>query len=220
MQTVEKKFSPETTILLWDLHEVLFEKSRLQWVWLCLKFNRRRELLFNLDRHILRILFSFILERLCLAKKELVSEELLNAARAANNHALVELVTTVSSAYTPIKPTVELLKELSALGYTHHIGSNIGKTVFEHCQGKFNHVFSEFTQATIPFYAAEKNIIKKPNPHFFVTHLEKNNLHAKNIIFIDDKKMNIDAAQSVGIHAIQFKNAEQLKKDLTGIGLL
>lgn len=216
----KKSFSPENTVILWDLHEVLLQKSKWQWILLCLKFNRRIELLTRLDKKILSILISFILERIRLAKKELVSEELLNAARRANNHALIDLVTTVASAYTPIKPTVSLLKELSAKGYKHHICSNIGETVFKKCQDRFKTIFTEFTSFAIPFYMTEKTIIKKPNPYFFINHLNKNNLNPEHVIFIDDKIMNTHAAQSIGIHAIQFTNATQLKKDLVDLGLL
>jgi len=213
-------FLPNNTVLLWDLHEVLLQKSMWRWIVLCLQFNRKLELIRTLDKTIISIACTFILERIRLKKKELVSEELLNAARAANNYALVELVTTVCSAYTPIDPTVQLLKNLSARGYTHHLGSNIGETVFKRCNTTFNTIFSEFKTYTIPFYTADKKIIKKPNPHFFITHLTKNSLTPDRVIFIDDKKMNIEAAQSVGIHAIQFINAKQLQKDLTDLGLL
>ena len=43
-----------------------------------------------------------------------------------------------------------------------------------------------------------KNIIYNPN----------------RFIFIDDKLINVQAAQSVGMHAIHFKNARQLRKEL------
>ena len=43
---------------------------------------------------------------------------------------------------------------------------------------------------------------------------QKNSLQPEQIIFIDDKLANVKAAQSVGMHAIHFKNAKQLRKQL------
>lgn len=219
MKKNRHQFPPEKTVILWDLHEVLLEKSLWRWIILCLTYNRKIELLRKLDKNIVRILLVFILERIQLKKKELVSEELLNAARAADNQALVDLVTTVCSTYTAIEPSVAILKQLSARGYTHHLGSNIGETVFKKCNDTLSDIFSSFSASTIPFYINNK-IIKKPNPHFFITHLEKNNLTPEQVIFIDDKKMNTVIAQSLGITAIQFINAAQLEKDLINLGLL
>ena len=43
------------------------------------------------------------------------------------------------------------MHELSKLGYTHHLGSNIGKTVFDDCTEKFPTIFNLFKEVTIPF---------------------------------------------------------------------
>lgn len=181
---------------------------------ICMRFKRKEELISRLDKKTIKIAFTFLLERLKLTKKQMVSEELINAAYAANNHALVELTMKACSSYAPIKKTVKLMNELSALGYTHHLGSNIGKTVFDDCIDKFPTIFNSFAAFTIPFESEHAKIIKKPHPDFFYAHTNKNNLAPESIIFIDDKLANVIAAQSVGMHAIHFKNAKQLRKQL------
>jgi len=208
-------FSPQTHIFLWDLHDVILEKSVWSWIMICLRFKRKKELLRHLDTKTISIALTFVLEKLKLTKKQMVSEELINAAKNTHNNALIELTMQACSSYRPIKKTVALMKELSDLGYTHHLGSNIGKTVFDDCREKFSAIFNFFTGATIPFRSPDNSyIIKKPHPEFFNTHLKTYNLQPQQLIFIDDKLTNVQAAQAVGAHAIQFKNALQLRTEL------
>jgi FMN phosphatase YigB (HAD superfamily) len=207
-------FSPTTHIFLWDLHDVILEKSLWNWFMVCMRFKRKEELVSRLNRKTIKIAFTFLLEQLKLTKKQMVSEELINAARDANNDALIELTLKACSSYAPIKKTVALMKELSELGFIHHLGSNIGKSSFEDCAEKFPTIFNRFAGFTIPFESEQERIIKKPHPDFFYAHIDKHNLKPEQIIFIDDKLTNVTAAQSVGMHAIHFKNAKQLRKQL------
>lgn len=211
----QTSFSPDTHIFLWDLHDVILQKSLWSWFMMCMRFNRKTELIRKLDKKTIKIMITFLLERLKLTKKQMVSEELIKAAQEANNDALIELTIQTCSSYAPIKKTVIIMQELSDLGYTHHLGSNIGKTVYDDCTEKFASIFSMFKEATIPFESPESGkIIKKPNLEFFYTHANNNALQPHQLIFIDDKIANVHAAQSAGMHAIHFKNARDLRKQL------
>jgi len=212
--------SPHTHIFLWDLHEVILEKDMRHWIRICLQFNRKWELLRKLNKKSLYIFFTFVLERLKITKKQMVSEELIAAARTTHNDAFIELITTICSSYKPINQTVLLMKELSELGYKHHLGSNIGKTVFDTCMTKFPHIFTIFEAYTIPFNNEKAEIIKKPNPDFFRLHAQKHHKKPEHFIFIDDKKINIHAAQSVGMYTFHFKNAQQLRSELTNSNII
>jgi FMN phosphatase YigB (HAD superfamily) len=207
-------FSPNTHIFLWDLHDVILEKSLWSWFSSCIRFKRKKEILRNLNKKTIKIAFTFLLERLKLTKKQMVSEELIKAAQTTNNDAFIELIMLVCSSYNPIKKTVLIIEDLSKLGYTHHLGSNIGKTVYNDCTKKFSTIFNFFTEATIPFESENSTIIKKPHPDFFHSHIKKHNLEPYQIIFIDDKLINVQAAQSVGMHGIHFKNSQQLREEL------
>jgi FMN phosphatase YigB (HAD superfamily) len=147
----------------------------------------------------------------------MVSEELIKAAQTTDNDALIELTMLVCASYYPIKKTVMVMEELTQLGYQHHLGSNIGKTVYDDCMAKFPTIFNVFKQIIIPFEAEDTKIIKKPNPLFFRAYLEKHNLQPEQIIFIDDKVANVQAARSLGMHAIHFKNPHQLRKELNAL---
>ena len=217
----QQPFSPKTHIFLWDLHDVILEKSLWSWFMICMRFKRKKELLRRLDKATIKVALAFLLERLKLTKKQMISDELIKAAELAHNDAFIELTIKACSSYTPIKKTVSLMEELSELGYTHHLGSNIGITVFDDCAEKFSAIFDLFQEKTIPFESPENaSIIKKPHHDFFNAHIKKHNLQANQIIFIDDKLANVRAAQAVGMHAIHFKNAKDLRKQLKAYGII
>jgi FMN phosphatase YigB (HAD superfamily) len=209
-----RSFSPHTHIFFWDLHEVILRKDRKNWFTICLSFNKKWELIKNVNKKSLVILVTFILERLKIIKKQMVSEELIQAARDTNNEAFVELIVKICSAYSPIQETVSLMHQLSALGYKHHLGSNIGETVYNHCLTTFPEIFNLFEHKSIAHTDREKKIVKKPHPDFFTTHITKYNLKPEHCIFIDDRLINVRAAQSIGMHGIHFINAQQLRKEL------
>lgn len=56
--------------------------------------------------------------------------------------------------------------------------------------------------------------VKKPNLEAFKALLQKLQVQAPNVLFIDDRKENVEAAKNLGIDSIQFINSEQLKKEL------
>lgn len=55
---------------------------------------------------------------------------------------------------------------------------------------------------------------RKPFKEIYNLTLNRYNIIAENAIFIDDNLRNIKAANKIGIHGIQFKSSEQLKKQL------
>src|SRR5579863_4210563 len=95
-------FSPKTHIFLWDLHDVILEKSIWSWYMICINFKHKKELVTRLDKKTIKIMLTFLLERLKLTKKQMVSEELIKAAQEANNQALIALTMQACSSYAPI----------------------------------------------------------------------------------------------------------------------
>jgi HAD superfamily hydrolase (TIGR01509 family) len=59
--------------------------------------------------------------------------------------------------------------------------------------------------------------IAKPNKEIFEYALKQLSLDAGEVVFIDDQVRNIEAAESVGISGIVFKNAAQLEAELNKI---
>jgi epoxide hydrolase-like predicted phosphatase len=61
--------------------------------------------------------------------------------------------------------------------------------------------------------------MKKPEKRIFLYTMRK--LHAKpaECVFIDDKAENVAGARRAGMHAIRFRNAAQLQRDLKKLGV-
>ena len=62
--------------------------------------------------------------------------------------------------------------------------------------------------------------IKKPDPAIFEVVADKLNAETAECLLIDDKMENVTSAREVGYQAIQFQNAEQLRKQLNDMELL
>lgn len=63
------------------------------------------------------------------------------------------------------------------------------------------------------FYSCEYGTIK-PEEKFFRILLEQTSVDTSETIFIDDRRENLDVAQSLGMHTILFSSNIQLEKDL------
>lgn len=61
--------------------------------------------------------------------------------------------------------------------------------------------------------------LEKPDPGIYHFLIEKMQLPANQIIFIDDKKENIEAAEKIGLDAILFTSQEKLEKELKDRGI-
>jgi putative hydrolase of the HAD superfamily len=61
--------------------------------------------------------------------------------------------------------------------------------------------------------------IGKPDPAIYIHTCEKLDTLPSETLFLDDKSENTAGAERVGLHAIQFRSIEQLRKDLDARGL-
>jgi len=61
--------------------------------------------------------------------------------------------------------------------------------------------------------------MRKPNPKIYRLLLKKLNLPAKQVVYIDNQEWNLVPARKLHIHAILFKNNEQLFKELKKLGV-
>jgi 2-haloacid dehalogenase len=60
----------------------------------------------------------------------------------------------------------------------------------------------------------------KPDHAIYHLLLNRYNIKADESVFIDDNAANIKAAKELGFLTVHFKNAEQLREELVGMGLL
>jgi len=62
--------------------------------------------------------------------------------------------------------------------------------------------------------------LAKPDPKVYELLLKTLNLPAKEVVFIDDKVENVEAAQKIGIDAIVFTSSKQIREELSKRDLL
>jgi FMN phosphatase YigB (HAD superfamily) len=207
-------------IILWDIHGVLFEKNIIHWFYLIITYPRLFSVIYNLNWKITALLFKYILKKCGMSKKEITNQEFLNSAKEGDNDALIELTLRVSCDYYPIWPTIELVKQLHHRGYIQHIGSNIGKDVFDIFRESYKDVFALFSYYYLIDTSDTETIYKKPNKEFFIKYMKNCNVHPSKIIFIDDRLENVTAAKACGIQSILFTCPKILHQDFEKIGIL
>ena len=62
-------------------------------------------------------------------------------------------------------------------------------------------------------YASNKIGLAKPDPKFWQTIMEAEGFKPEETFFTDDRLDNIEAARAIGIHAVQFTTADELRKE-------
>ena len=214
-QIVEKK-----VIFLWDLHHVVLKPHKSFRTAMSYPHKTRALFGHKSGGKVIKLLFKGMF-------KEPSSDSFIHLAEKYNNPHLKEMVLLASNAQKPMQDTVTIIQELAQNGYTHHIGSNIGNSSFIAISDpkqfpEFSPIFKNFDLAQSHVVAhTNGHVIKKPDPKFFEQYLAKNKIDLKTttVIFIDDKKENIQAAQKLGFTGVQFKNATQLRSDLSALGI-
>lgn len=62
--------------------------------------------------------------------------------------------------------------------------------------------------------------LAKPDPEIFRLTIDRFALDPARTVFVDDSPRNVEAARSVGLHAVHFTSAEALRLELVRLGLL
>ena len=116
----------------------------------------------------------------------------------------------------PIAETVEILKELKETGQVQlYALTNWSAELFPEALRRY-----EFLQYFKEILVSGKEGIKKPSAEIFERALSRFDIDRERAVFIDDSAKNIAGSEAVGLRAIQFKSPAQLRRELTGWGLL
>ena len=91
--------------------------------------------------------------------------------------------------------------------------SNMGDNVLANLQREF-HWIHNFDVLVWSF----QHLMAKPDPAIYRLVLEKLNVQPGEALFLDDKLVNIKAAQALGMHAIQFSTVDRLRSELIALG--
>jgi putative hydrolase of the HAD superfamily len=104
--------------------------------------------------------------------------------------------------------------ELKERGFLTAILSNMGDNVLENMQREFAWL-SRFDVLVWSYQL----LMAKPEPAIYLHVLKELGTKPEETLFLDDKLINIEAAQALGIRAIQFSTIEKLRTDLVAAGL-
>lgn len=104
---------------------------------------------------------------------------------------------------------LDWLGQLHSAGIKTALLSNMPTDLMTHVLANFPWM-QHFTFKT---FSAEVRLIK-PDPAIYRKTLDGLGVTAAEALFVDDRENNIQAARALGMHAIQFQSAEQLRRDL------
>ncbi|MFH1751824.1 MAG: HAD family phosphatase [archaeon] len=131
------------------------------------------------------------------------------------NITIEELKKVVREEFDEIEGTREIIEKLKSKGFKLGLLSDHSREWVDYCNKKFD--YHKLFHSTLYSFEAE---CLKTDKRIFELILEKLGEKPEDCLFIDDKKENIDIAKSIGLKTIQFKDAEQLKKELASQSIL
>ena len=115
----------------------------------------------------------------------------------------------------PLEEVVEVLSALKSTGISLYILSNWSAETYPVAERRFD--FLDWFDGKV--ISGETGMIK-PDPNIYKLLMKTYGLTPQKTVFIDDKSVNVEAANALGIHGIHFKNASKLLKDLRKLELL
>jgi putative hydrolase of the HAD superfamily len=126
---------------------------------------------------------------------------------------LTALFDHVRAALTPIEPTVKLLRELrERRGLKLYGLSNMSEAIFAHLDGR--HDFFKLFDGIVVSAAVK---LLKPEPAIYEHLRDRFALEFAESVFIDDMARNVESARRVGLPAIQFESADQVRRELAAL---
>lgn len=110
--------------------------------------------------------------------------------------------------------TIEIAKRLKRSGWALYLLSNFSVEKFDliRPQYDFLNIFDDM------IISGEHKLIK-PDPKIFHLTLKRIGRKAEECLFIDDSSANIETANSLGFHTIQYISPTQLKSELTRLNI-
>ncbi len=113
-----------------------------------------------------------------------------------------------------IPGTVEVLKELKEQGLRLYALTNWSRETFPVACRRF--AFLDWFEGIV--VSGEEQLVK-PAPAIFHRLLTRYGIVPRRAVYIDDSPANVSAATGVGLHALRFVDADQLRQDLIALGL-
>jgi putative hydrolase of the HAD superfamily len=109
----------------------------------------------------------------------------------------------------PIESSINILKRLKEKGYSVYYLSNFHYTAFEYINKEYD-LFKIFDGGVFSF----KEKLLKPEKEIYDKIIREYNLKPNETVFIDDMKVNVEAAKEFGLEGIVLDNPKNLSIEL------
>ena len=129
-------------------------------------------------------------------------------------HALAYRAHFLKSLVGEVAGTGDVVRELHAAGVRLFALTNWSHELYPHAPENFE-VMALFDDVVVS--GTEK--VAKPDPRVFQILAERSGLPLDQLVFVDDKQANVDAAAALGMQAILFTDAAALRTELRSRGL-
>lgn len=211
-----RSITPENTIFAFDLHEVLFSRSRPKIIWGGFKL---------FCKSFFYTLFhpTFFCRLLSVASEPMVCEGMF--VKLADEYPDVknwekDIFEISNGCCYPKKSMINLIKILKAKGFKVFLLSNIGADALSDFRQRFDCIEGLFDGFYTPCRA--NDYCCKPMLKFyegFKIYLRSLGYDKEQILFIDDLERNVKAACEAGISGIRFIGYEKLCATLKKLGV-
>lgn len=195
-------------IFVFDLHGVLFRPDYKRIAQILYQVPKK----YNLFLGILNP--KFLPTFLSLVKKGAVPEEFIIklGTKIDRLRPYIKTGIEIANSQKPQVETISIVTELKKNKFPQYIFSNIGEKTFLDLYQKYPEIISLFDG--VSYTSQIDDYLKKPHSQAFEKYIQMFDQKFNDLIFIDNKKKNIYAAQKLGIESILFKNSYQLYDEL------
>lgn len=111
---------------------------------------------------------------------------------------------------------LHLIARLRQRGFTVALLSNGNHALFER---KIYAEYPEFKQSFDHIFLSSQMKLVKPDPNAYLYALNALQVKPEEVLFIDDRAVNVDAAQNVGIHGHVYTSMQNLMERLKELGI-
>lgn len=105
---------------------------------------------------------------------------------------------------------LEYAEQLKSRGFSLGVISNVGSSLDTFLPGADLTVFDNMT---LSFEAG----VAKPDSLIFQAHLEKSGFRPEEVIFVDDREVNLEGANMIGMNTLLYKDFESTKKAIENL---
>ena len=116
----------------------------------------------------------------------------------------------------PVPGVHAIVEELDALGVPLFVITNFSAEFWAPFRAREDGFFRRFRDIVV---SGEEKLLK-PDPAIYYRALDRFGLRPVEALFVDDRRINVEAAEAVGMHGHLFTSAEDLRRRLEREGLL